>query len=215
MKNAALASSLLATVSLMALSACSSNTVRDTLGLERSAPDEFRVVSRPPLSVPPQFSLRPPSNSDASPNQLPADKKAQSLLSGNDASADANGSLKSNTAVVPVTISSSRHGISSTSTTTKAVSGADAQFLKNAGAAAADPNVRDSLVEEHYAVQEKKEDKSWWNFWSSDDKKDPIVDSKKEAERIKKDEDTGKPVTEGATPDIKPSDQGLLDSIIH
>ena len=206
--------SLLATISLLALSACTSDTVRDTLGLERSAPDEFRVVSRPPLSVPPQFSLRPPSNSDASPNQLAADKKAQSLLNGQNATADANGSLKTDTSVVPVTVSSSRHGISSTPTT-KAVSGADAQFLKNAGAAAADPNVRDSLVEEHYAVQEKKEDKSWWNFWSSDDKKDPIVDSKKEAERIKQNEDAGKPVTEGATPDVKPSDQGLLDSIIH
>jgi len=204
-----------ASLTLLALSACTSETVRDTLGLERSSPDEFRVVSRPPLSVPPQFALRPPSNADASPNQLPADKKAQSLMNGQDTTADANGSLKADTAVMPVTISNSRHGLSSATSSDKPATGAEAQFLKNAGADAADPNVRNTLVEEKYAVQEKKEDKSWWNFWSSDDKKDPIVDSKKEADRIKQDEDAGKPVTTGDTPNVKPSDQGLLDSIIH
>src|SRR5471032_1132090 len=81
----------IAALSIAALSACSSNTVKDTLGLDRAAPDEFRVVSRPPLYVPPQFSLRPPSNADVSPNQLPADKKAQALMNGTD------------TAVAPVT----------------------------------------------------------------------------------------------------------------
>ena len=43
---------------------CSGN-VQDSLGLRRSAPNEFRVVSNPPLSLPPEFSLRPPVGEEA------------------------------------------------------------------------------------------------------------------------------------------------------
>ena len=39
---------------------CSSNTVKDTLGLNKRAPDEFQVVRRAPLIVPPDLRLRPP-----------------------------------------------------------------------------------------------------------------------------------------------------------
>ncbi len=199
----------LAAVSLLVLSACGANTVKDTLGLERAPPDEFRVVSRPPLSVPPQFSLRPPSNSDASPNQLSADKKAQGLLSGK---GDANGSLTPDTAVMPVTTtaSSGKHSAKAIART----DGADEQFLKNAGADHADPKVRDSLVEEKFVIQEQKEEKSWYNFWDGDDKKEPIVDSRKEADRIKKNEDEGKPVTNGATPDVKSDSTGILNDLL-
>ncbi|KJS38300.1 MAG: hypothetical protein VR70_10355, partial [Rhodospirillaceae bacterium BRH_c57] len=41
------------------LSGCGGG-VKETLGLNRQAPDEFQVVSRPPLAIPPEFKLRPP-----------------------------------------------------------------------------------------------------------------------------------------------------------
>ena len=34
--------------------------VRDQLGLTKKPPDEFTVVSKPPLVIPPNFNLRPP-----------------------------------------------------------------------------------------------------------------------------------------------------------
>ncbi len=49
--------SLIAAV-IMALSACSG--VKKQLGLTKQSPDEFKVVARAPLSLPPDFSLRPP-----------------------------------------------------------------------------------------------------------------------------------------------------------
>src|SRR5688572_21753165 len=49
------------TLLVLTLAACSSGEVKRTLGLSKQAPDEFRVVPRPPLSVPPEFTLRPPS----------------------------------------------------------------------------------------------------------------------------------------------------------
>jgi len=208
----------IAAVSLLALTACSSNTVKDTLGLDRAAPDEFRVVSRPPLYVPPQFNLRPPANSDVSPNQLAADKKAQALINGTETPGDANGSLKPNTAVTPVTASDTTTKGRTAKKSADYKSGdtsAESQFLKDAGADKADPNVRDVLTEEKYTVQEKKDEKPWYNILPSDaDQKDPIVDAKKESQRIQSDENAGKPVTDGTTPVIKPVDHGILNGIL-
>jgi len=185
------------------LSGCSSDTVKSTLGLDRSAPDEFRVVSRPPLSVPPEFTLRPPANSDASPNQSSASSQAQSVILGGTGTAD------NAPAPAKVTKTTSRKTTASSGT-----SGADAAFLKDAGADQADPKIRDTLTEERYAKQEQKEETPWWDFWSSsDDKKESLVDPKKESDRIKKDADAGQPVTNGDTPEIKDRDTGLIGRI--
>lgn len=49
---------ILAFVMILALSACSTETKRK-LGLANQAPDEFMVMSRAPLSLPPEYGLRP------------------------------------------------------------------------------------------------------------------------------------------------------------
>ena len=46
---------------LLLLSGCS-NDIKSTLGIRKEAPDEFTVISYPPLSVPPEFNLEPPSS---------------------------------------------------------------------------------------------------------------------------------------------------------
>jgi hypothetical protein len=48
-------------ICLLGLTACSSN-VKQTLGLERNKPDEFSVVERAPLTLPPEYSLVPPAD---------------------------------------------------------------------------------------------------------------------------------------------------------
>lgn len=42
------------------LSGCGDSSLSRTFGLVRDAPDEFTVVTRAPLSMPPDFTLRPP-----------------------------------------------------------------------------------------------------------------------------------------------------------
>lgn len=196
---------------LLLLTACGGNTVKQTLGLETQAPDEFRVVSRPPLSVPPQFSLRPPSTGDASENPYATDKQAQSLVTGQPVNGG-NGEtfvLKNNpaeTAVVPGQTSA---------ISVVAKTSAESQLLQNAGAASVDPTVRKTLVEEKLQKQQKVEEAPWYDFWSSrPDKKETTVDAKKEAERVKQNQDEGKPVTEGDTPVVKPKDKGVLGNIL-
>jgi hypothetical protein len=195
-------------VCALALSACSGNTVKDTLGLNKASPDEYRVVSRPPLSVPPQFNLRPPGSAPESPTAMaPADKQAKSLLTG----VPANGSFtlppSGDAVTAPVPASSKA-----------VVNSPESQFLKNAGADKANPNIRTTLEEDKATAsvpEVAEEECSWWELMCSynSEKKDPTVDAKKEADRIKQDKAAGKPVTTGDTPDVPQKDTGLLGSI--
>ncbi|MEM7025403.1 MAG: DUF3035 domain-containing protein, partial [Pseudomonadota bacterium] len=55
-------------VCVVALGGCARGTVQDTLGLGKRAPDEFAVVKRAPLIVPPEYDLRPPDPGAPRPN---------------------------------------------------------------------------------------------------------------------------------------------------
>ncbi len=50
---------------LLAAAGCSG--AKEALGLVQDPPDEFRVVSRAPLAIPPDFTLRPPRPGEARP----------------------------------------------------------------------------------------------------------------------------------------------------
>lgn len=179
---------LIAAILCAGLAACSSTTVKETLGIDRQAPDEFRVVSRPPLSVPPQFDLRPPSVTAESPTTLPADQQAKSAV------------LGTPMGTAPEKLPAGTQG--------------ESLLLKNAGADQADPSVRNSLIEEKIIKEEEQEDDGWWGAISNFDKKDPEVDAGGEAERIKKNKEEGKPVTEGETPETGGKDTGVLGRIL-
>lgn len=164
---------LLYAASLLLVAACSDTTVKETLGLDKRAPDEFRVVSRPPLSVPPQFDLRPPGIEGVNTPSATRDK-AQSLILGNDLAAKPTG----------------------------ASSTAESMFLQKAGAAQADPNVKKELAEKKIDEQIKKEEQGWWDRVTTlPGSKEPVVKADDESERLKKNKEEGKPVTEGKTPE--------------
>jgi hypothetical protein len=64
---------------LLGLSGCSSDLTR-TFGLTRDTPDEFRVTTRAPLSMPPDFTLRPPQPGATRPQEMSARRAAESAL---------------------------------------------------------------------------------------------------------------------------------------
>ena len=72
-------------IALFSLSACSGSDVRNTLGLERNQPDEFKVVAKPPLTLPPDYHLRPPSNTR--PDIKSSGARAAKILYGEDGGA--------------------------------------------------------------------------------------------------------------------------------
>src|SRR6266481_3648428 len=63
---------------ILCLSGCDSFS--DALGLNRSAPDEFAVVIEPPLTVPPDFQLRPPTPGALRPQQISPRADAERAL---------------------------------------------------------------------------------------------------------------------------------------
>ena len=52
--------SLLLGCTLILLAGCNGDKIARTFGLTRDAPDEFTVTTRAPLSMPPDYNLRPP-----------------------------------------------------------------------------------------------------------------------------------------------------------
>ena len=66
--------------STLALGAC--GTLRDRAGLGRVTPDEFLTVSTAPLSVPPEYGLRPPSPGQPRPQELAPESAARQILLG-------------------------------------------------------------------------------------------------------------------------------------
>lgn len=63
----------------MILGATACSDYRRAIGTEKSTPDEFQVVVRPPLSLPPEFTKRP----DATTTDLGVDEKSSRNLMNN------------------------------------------------------------------------------------------------------------------------------------
>jgi len=51
-----------------------------SIGLEPTLPDEFAVESRAPLTIPPDFELRPPQPGASRPQEKSADQQAKQLI---------------------------------------------------------------------------------------------------------------------------------------
>ncbi|MGH6945318.1 MAG: DUF3035 domain-containing protein, partial [Geminicoccaceae bacterium] len=68
-------------LALLALGGCARGTVQSALGMDKRAPDEFLVVRRAPLIVPPDFDLRPPRPGATQPVNT-ADDRTLAALTG-------------------------------------------------------------------------------------------------------------------------------------
>jgi Protein of unknown function (DUF3035) len=53
---------------------------RQLIGLDQVGPDEFAVESRAPLTIPPEFNLRPPEPGAPRPQEVSASTKARKVI---------------------------------------------------------------------------------------------------------------------------------------
>src|SRR5882757_1421178 len=65
---------------LLLLGGCSSDRLARAFGLTRDAPDEYTVTTRAPLSMPPDYNLRPPRPGAARPQEQSERQQAQEAL---------------------------------------------------------------------------------------------------------------------------------------
>ncbi len=73
-------SPLLLCSSLILLSGCSGDSLSRTFGLTRDAPDEYTVTTRAPLSMPPDYNLRPPRPGAPRPQEQSERQQAEEAL---------------------------------------------------------------------------------------------------------------------------------------
>ena len=170
------------------LSACEGG-IGDALGLGKNAPDEFAVVRNAPLTLPPDFTLRPPRPGEARPNEESVREQAKVALF-NEA------------------------GALAIDDSTAAATQGEAAFIERAGAADVDPNIR-HIVDREFSGY-ASEDESFIDsllFWQEEQLPGEVVDAAAEAERLRENAEAGKPVTAGETPTIKRREKALLEGV--
>lgn len=178
--NPALRALAAAGMASLLLAGCSET--KKMLGFQKVAPDEFNVVARAPLSLPPEYQLRPPEPGAVRPQETSVRDQAKSLLTG-------------------------KSGIDA-----KGRSGGEVALLTQAGAEELDPNIRGVVNRELAALAEADRSVvDRLVFWRKREPEVKLLDSDKEQQRLRENQALGQPVTEGDSPIIKRRKKGLLE----
>ena len=141
----------------------------------RLGPDEFGVVSRAPLSQPPDFALRPPRSGEKRPNEVTPREQARNEL------------LATSTSVSLPKISTPN------ANPTETLSPGEQAVLQQAGALEADSEIRVIVDRESGRVKEDKSLVDKLVFWSGGKNKPKVVDPKAESARLNREAATGAP----------------------
>lgn len=171
---------------------------KETLGLTKRSPDEFRVVSRAPLSLPPDYNLRPPTPGAPRPQEGTPRDQAQAAVFGTSQATAVNDTVPP--------IGEGSEG--------SAQSAGESALLQSAGISGVDPNIRkvvDSETDQDEADSKSLADEL--TFWRAPQPYGTVVDPAAEQKRLQENAALGKPVTEGDTPVIERKQRGLLEGI--
>lgn len=167
------------------------DTARETFGFNKTAPDEFQVVRRAPLALPPDYTLRVPQPGKPRPQERSATDTARSILT------------------------SDRTRPQAASRPIEAVSPGAQALLRRAGAELADPDIR-RTVDRETTVFIEENDSFIDNliFWQEDRGQTAVeVNPAAEARRIRDNQALGRPINEGEVPVIERREKGLLEGI--
>lgn len=171
--------------------------MRETFGVNRSAPDEFRVVSRPPLSVPPEFYLRPPSPGEPPRTSSLTRERAESLVLNK---SDTGYSLEQEALDYQSDVQTAIDPVISDSL----ASTGEERFMDKVGASKADGDIRAKIYRETGIEPEESGALSPLQKMLGMKDESDVIDAKAEAERIRANKDEGKPINEG---DVKTRDK--------
>ena len=178
----------------LALGSCGQlEGIKKQLGMTKQSPDEFRVISRAPLTLPPEFTLRPPQPGMPRPQEGTATDRARKAVFRADEP-----KIKS---------------FDQTATADGRSLG-ELSLLKSAGTDRADPKIR-TLVD--FETQQINAESDGFVerliFWRDKKKSGVIVDASEEARRLRENAALGKSVTSGETPTIKRKSEALFEGL--
>ena len=179
-----------AVILVFGLSACSG--VQKQLVGEKSSPDEFRVASQAPLSLPPDFRLRPPEPGAVRPQSGTTTQQARQSV------------FRLNSAGTPSRV----YGAEGRQ------SAGEQALVSRVGSQRVDPKIRqivdletDQINEESGSLLETL------IFWRDEEPSGTLVDASAEAQRLRLNRSLNRPVNAGETPTIKRRERGLLEGI--
>jgi hypothetical protein len=169
---------------LLLLSGCGNSNLARTIGLERDVPDEFTVTTSPPLSMPPDFNLRPPRPGAARPQaqndrqEAEEDLSPQLALSG------------------PVAQNSAGQAALVQQLGAPAPSDIRTRVDRDAAEGSNNPGFIDKLL-----------------YWRKPDTTNTQVDPTKEAQRLRENAALGQSPSVGDTPIIQPPRKGWFSNL--
>ena len=178
---------LLALAASVPLQGCANagDDLSRTFGLTRDAPDEFTVTTRAPLSMPPDYSLRPPQPGASRPQELSSRQAAEAALA-------------------PQTILQGTAGPSS----------AGQQALVGQAGPAAPVDIRSKLDADGQLDHAPVSFTNRLMFWQSGPPLGTEVDAARESQRLRQNAALGQTPSAGDTPIIQPpKNQGLFGNL--
>lgn len=168
----------------LVLSGCSSDKLTRTFGLTRDAPDEYTVTTRAPLSMPPDYNLRPPMPGAPRPQEQSERQQAREAL-------------------VPQTALDAPES---------AGSAGQAALLQESGPAAPSDIRRKIDTEANQAdADESFIDKLL--YWRKPSTQHVQVDPQKESQRLRENAALGQGPDVGTTPIIQPKKEGWFTKL--
>ncbi len=175
------------------LTAC--EETKRALGQTKEAPDEFTVYQRAPLSLPPNYGLRPPSPGAARPQTVNPRDRAKKALG--------------------VPVRAADRATAGQQQNLSRLSRGERAIINLTGATNANPRIR-SLVEKDTA-RLFEEDKSLTDklvFWHRKDKFGTVVDPVKERRRIHEAQALGKSLNSDSIPVISRKKKALFEGVL-
>ena len=159
---------------------------RRTLIKEKGAPDEFQVYTRAPLSLPPDFGLRPPAEpgTEVRPEDDPREQARAAVLG-------------STTGQQPINASSPGLAI----------------IYARTGVGQVEPNIRQIINRESSAFAEEDTSVMEGLMFGDDPEYGVAVDPEEELKRIRENQALGRPINEGDVPTIERKQPRLLDGL--
>ena len=179
-------------ISVLTFSSC--EETKRAFGKIKEAPDEFAVYRRAPLSLPPDFDLRPPAPGTQRPQMVNPRNRVYQALGMSKGNPDRDQSNKS--------LNSAN------------LSSGEQALLVLTGANQANPQIRQLVEERSNNLFES--DKAFTDkilFWQSKEKFGVTIDPEKELKRIREAQALGKPLSKEDIPIISRKKKALLEGI--
>jgi Protein of unknown function (DUF3035) len=182
---------------LAMLVGCARGSVQEALGMDKRAPDEFSVVSRAPLILPPDYGLRPPGSGESRPGVDTPTEQARASLTGD--------ALRQPAAPDQQVVSATfdERG--------EAASSGERALIAGTTTVPADPEIRRRIAEENMQLAEVEQALfTRLVKWTEPNNLTVAVDPVAETERLRTNRAQGKPPTEGESPVITQRRQSVL-----